>query len=389
MKSEQEETPMSEQQSEPTTTTVPATESIPSDTWGQPISVERQVELQGYLDRWEAETEHGNRRGPFDSVKLGRADVYWLAEQSGRDEEGRVPNLHLEWANLSTSHLEGADLREAHLEGTNLYLAHLESADLSKAYLEGANLYRAHLEGVDLYQAHLDSAELRRVWLDSKTMFNKTMLNSETSLGDIQWGGVGAVNLTHLDWNQVPTLGDERGLHARSRLADYEAAVRAYRQLAAQLRAQGLSEVADRFSERAQIRQRKLLFRQLLEDWRRPWRLPSDLLRWFFSWFLALLAGYGYHPGRSVLWYLATIFGFAFAFYHLGPTEGVPFSQLGAVVFSVTSFHGRGFFPGGSPGHSLTLDDPVTVLAATEAIIGLLIEISFIATFTQRFFGNK
>ncbi|HKV83509.1 MAG TPA: hypothetical protein VJN88_03065, partial [Ktedonobacterales bacterium] len=69
--------------------------------------------------------------------------------------------------------------------------------------------------------------------------------------------------------------------------------------------------------------------------------------------------------------------------------EHMPFSHLGAVVFSVTSFHGRGFFPGGRPGHSLTLDDPVTVLAAAEAIIGLLIEISFIATFTQRFFGSK
>jgi len=28
-------------------------------------------------------------------------------------------------------------------------------------------------------------------------------------------------------------------------------------------------------------------------------------------------------------------------------------------------------------------------LAAIEAVIGLLIEISFIATFTQRFFGSK
>ncbi len=33
--------------------------------------------------------------------------------------------------------------------------------------------------------------------------------------------------------------------------------------------------------------------------------------------------------------------------------------------------------------------DPVAILAAIEAIIGLLIEISFIATFTQRFFGSK
>jgi hypothetical protein len=159
--------------------------------------------------------------------------------------------------------------------------------------------------------------------------------------------------------------------------------------VAQRLRDQGFSDVADRLSDRAQVLQRKLLFRLLLEDWRRPWRLPGDLVRWLFSWFLALLAGYGYHPGRSVFWYLATIAGFAFAFYHLGPGEHVPFSQLGAVVFSVTSFHGRGFFPGGSPGHSLTLDDPDTVLAAGEAIIGLLIEISFIATFTQRFFGAK
>jgi len=62
---------------------------------------------------------------------------------------------------------------------------------------------------------------------------------------------------------------------------------------------------------------------------------------------------------------------------------GPPFSPLGALVFSVTSFHGRGFFPGG-----IKLDDPITVLAALEAVVGLTIEISFIATFTQRFFGK-
>jgi hypothetical protein len=59
-------------------------------------------------------------------------------------------------------------------------------------------------------------------------------------------------------------------------------------------------------------------------------------------------------------------------------------SPLAAFVFSVTSFHGRGFFPG----EGLALDDPITVLAALEAIVGLFIEISFIATFTQRFFAR-
>jgi len=33
--------------------------------------------------------------------------------------------------------------------------------------------------------------------------------------------------------------------------------------------------------------------------------------------------------------------------------------------------------------------DPQAGLAALEAVFGLLIEISFIATFTQRFFGAK
>jgi hypothetical protein len=59
-------------------------------------------------------------------------------------------------------------------------------------------------------------------------------------------------------------------------------------------------------------------------------------------------------------------------------------SPLDALVFSITSFHGRGF----SPGEMLTLHNPLSILAAIEAIIGLLIEITLIATFTQRFFAR-
>jgi len=49
----------------------------------------------------------------------------------------------------------------------------------------------------------------------------------------------------------------------------------------------------------------------------------------------------------------------------------------------MTSFHGRGFFSGG-----IGLDDPLTVLAALEAFMGLLIEDSLVATVTQRLFGK-
>ncbi len=87
------------------------------DRWGDPISEQRQAELQGYLDRWAAETDHGERAGPFEfaglsydeweCLKLTGADVFWLAEQSGRNEYGWMLNLHLEGANLGGGvHLE-------------------------------------------------------------------------------------------------------------------------------------------------------------------------------------------------------------------------------------------------------------------------------------------
>jgi len=49
----------------------------------------------------------------------------------------------------------------------------------------------------------------------------------------------------------------------------------------------------------------------------------------------------------------------------------------------MTSFHGRGFFPGG-----IKLDDSMTILAAIEAFVGLLIEVTCIAMLTRRFFGQ-
>jgi hypothetical protein len=134
--------------------------------WGDPISAERQAELQGDLDRWAAETDHGERKGPFDwgqgevGVVLTGADVFWLAEQSGRDDSGWVPNLRLEGAHLFGAHLEWAYLAGAHLGSADLYQAHLEGADLIEVRLEGAQLYGAHLEVAKLYWARLEVAHL-------------------------------------------------------------------------------------------------------------------------------------------------------------------------------------------------------------------------------------
>ena len=110
------------------------------------------------------------------------------------------------------------------------------------------------------------------------------------------------------------------------------------------------------------------------------------------SLFLDLLAGHGYKPARSLYTYLGVLFGFAFLFFLAGNgwlTFGLPASQYQnlpwyeALILSVSSFHGRGFFQ-----PLQTLGDPVAIIASVEAVFGLFIEVAFIATFTQRFFGK-
>jgi len=178
----------------------------------------------------------------------------------------------------------------------------------------------------------------------------------------------------------VKTLGDEHEArqkrHDRKvkdrarRLNEYEQAVRANRQLAIALQSQGLNEYAARFAYRAQLLQRIVLRRQ------------RKLVSYLFSGFLDLIAGYGYRPGRTVLWYLSVIVGFAVAYFAFGHLPPFP----DALVFSLMSFHGRGFFP--SLSSETSLHNQVVEIAAIEAVVGLLIEISFIATFTQRYFGK-
>jgi len=194
-------------------------------------------------------------------------------------------------------------------------------------------------------------------------------------LAGVRWSDV---DLSVVDWTQMNILGDEYQARRRekengeakdstTRLEEYRTAVRANRQLAVALQGEGLNEEAARFAYRAQRLQRVVLRRQ------------SKLGQYLFSLFLDLLVGYGYRPGRTVSWYLAIIFGFAIVylqFGHLPPLE--------AFIFSMTSFHGRGFFPA----NTLLLNDARVIFAAFEAVIGLLIEASLIATFTQRFFGK-
>jgi Pentapeptide repeats (8 copies) len=254
---------------------------------------------------------------------------------------------------LSNADLRGANLSLANLSGTNLSLAYLWLADL-----RGADLSRADLSGADLSNG-----------------------KQSASLADANWSGV---NLAVVNWEKVKMLGDEYRAHSSIKMKkyqtavwandrmreEYQTAVRANRQLAVVLRNQGLNEEADHFAYRAQLLQRVV------------WRKQRRPLKYLFSLFLDVLAGYGYRPGRTLLWYIFVIASFATAYAHLGPLPPFP----DAVVFSLMSFHGRGFFP--SLSGETSLHNPVVVIAAIEAVVGLFIEISFIATFTQRFFGR-
>ena len=395
---------------------------------GQPWRSEPEInaERQKYLaERCSIKPDWEQGIYPFKGIELSRADVEWLLathesggmrgpvdgcderqrERQGLDLRGaslRALNLaclplarlragltheerglvnreqrlmaatHLEYANLSQAHLEEAVLGRAHLEHANLELAHLELADLGGAHLEGTYLKEAHLEG----------AYLRRAFFDIYSDLNGVILGGEqlgsVSVVDVNWN---SVNLAVVQWSPSTMLGDECKARQRkmpdgkvkekaTRLQEYEKAVRANRQLAVALQTQGLNEVATRFAYRAQKLQRVVL------RWQRKFG------QYLFYLFLDVLAGYGYRPGRSVFWYLVIIFGFAMAYLVFGHIPPFP----DAFVFSIMSFHGRGFFP--SLSGETSLHNPSVVLAAFEAIVGLLIEISFISTFTQRFFGK-
>jgi hypothetical protein len=198
------------------------------------------------------------------------------------------------------------------------------------------------------------------------------------SLAGIRWDDV---ELSAVDWTQIKTLGDEPQARQRiwndgemrtatTRLEEYQTAVRANRQLAVALRNQGLNEEADRFAYRAQLLQRKVLWRQ------------HEFGRWLFSMLLALLSGYGYRIWRILASYVVVVLVFALAYFVFGIYYPPHLPLVQAFLESITAFHGRVFLEQFSP------NTPQIWFTAFEAILGLIIEGVFIAMLIQRFFGK-
>jgi hypothetical protein len=303
--------------------------------------------------------------------------------------------IDLSQAALNATNLSGADLRGARLSGALLRGAILSDTYLYQVDLSGTYLRFATLSGAFLREADLRGADLRSVRMDVGTVLFGAALDAGTRLADVLWNGV---PLTRIDWEQVRELGDQRVARtpydsegrkkdAATRLQEYQGAVLAYRQLATVLRSEGLSEPADRFAYRAQRLQRTVLRRQaFLRQKGHPVRLRRRI-RYLAaaggSLLLDGIAGYGYRPLRSVIAYVGIIGLFAGAFLLNGQFAAPHLRWDEALVLSISSFHGRGFFTTG-----ISLGDTLARLAAGEAIIGLLIEITFIATFTQRFFAR-
>jgi uncharacterized protein YjbI with pentapeptide repeats len=351
------------------------------------------------------------REAFMEKANLFEAHLEGATLSGTRLKAASLSGAHMEGASIGGARLEGAFLRNTRLEGARLYGARLDRASLTGAHLEGTMARRVHLEGASLANASLggkrmDAEDLARIrlWAPDfpevlrpadiqRTFYDTASVLDNLSLGDKQYGYAeladahwGDANLAVVRWTDgrnAIVLGDEREARQRvspdgkrktraERLADLERAVRANRQLAVALQAQGLNEDAGRFAYRAQVLQARVL--------RRQYRIGQYL----FSRFLDLLAGYGYRPWRSLVAYLLVIAGFALTYFIQGTISGPHLAWNEALIISLTAFHGRGFFP-----EQFQPGDPQSAIAAVEAVIGLLIEICFIATFTQRFLGSK
>jgi uncharacterized protein YjbI with pentapeptide repeats len=331
---------------------------------------------------------------PLARLRGGVTPREWLTASSFEREAAAI---HLEDATLRSTHLEGAQLRGAHLERAYLHDAHLEGSELVQAHLEGAVLFGTWLQGRAV-QPVSGARRMRRgapmPWVLPPADLHLAYFDSATSLytahvGDRMFGGVrvadirwNAVNLARTQWGDVAILGDElvarRAVASdgtqkgpRRRLEEYQTAARAYRQLAIALRGQGVSQDADRFAYRAQLLERTVE------------RMQGHWARALGSWLLDASSGYGYRPLRSLIAYVAIIGLFAGAYLLNAQFAAPHLTWDEALVLSISSFHGRGFFSSG-----ISLGDTLARLAAGEAILGLLIEITFIATFTQRFFAR-
>ncbi len=95
-----------------------------------------------------------------------------------------------------------------------------------------------------------------------------------------------------------------------------------------------------------------------------------------------MLTGYGYRMWRIIIVYAVAVSIFALLYYSLSLKSTASLTLEQAYILSVTAFHGRVF---SSP---FATGSAQSIVAACEAVTGLVFEGVFIAMLTQRFFGK-
>lgn len=342
------------------------------------VAIRTSGELRWILSErdWSGEEDPGGHARPqfegadLRGVNLSHMRLCQVVLRSANIERACFFGANLYRAELQGTKCERADLRQVDLFGADLDRAWLWDADCRGARLARTSLCATHFRGADLRGTDLTGA-----WMDSTTRFRAVKLDSSTRLGQVVWN---SVPLIQVDWSQMPQTGEEADISGKAprleRLGAITGAQQAYDGLAVVLQNQGVKDWSSHYHLRA------------LRLERRAQLLRGHVLSWFVSWLIDMLSGYGQYVGRALRAYALVIVAFAGAYYgltnYLGayfPTRSTRLAPIEALVLSVSSFHGRGFFP-----QSLSLGDPIAVVAAAEAIIGLFIELVFITTFSRR-----
>lgn len=311
------------------------------------------------------------------SAELGKAQLQHAFLLLSDLRHADLSEAHLEGAFLYGAQLNGASLIRARLEGADIYNVHLEGAYLSEAVLDSnTNLASVNLDdrppaffsavaqrvlhrrlygAVSLADVRWNGAPITAVdWSTLRRLGDERGHGSEwwwPKRDDVKVGEAidsqGVQEESERGYNEEPDRFTRRptrqkGVQIHNRapswilstlshmsvaasnwwwksLREAETATRANIQVAKLLRDQGINAEADRFSYRAQVRQRGVHL------------LRFRFGRWLFSWLLFIIAGYGYRPLRTLFWYLAVIGSFAFAYFqatHGVLTFGLPRSQV-------------------------------------------------------------
>ena len=327
---------------------------------------------------------HFLKKAILTKAYLKKADLRGVdleeADLRGVDLEGAsLRGANLQKAKLRGANLRKADLVDANLCGADVTMADLQEANLFKADFREANFYKADLQGASFVEAKLAGANLSHAVFGMRTDLGGAKLGDQdlgfVSVADTIWNDV---ILASIDWSGLfrkhwwlPLSGGKLGDDRR----DPRTSARAHRQLALALRSQGLNAEAAELDYRAHIRASRDL-------WSKKRYLAA-----LFSWLACAVFGYGYRLGRCFALYAGVVLLFSII-YHLVPYGyNVRHTSLclpwwpQAVILSFNSFHGRGFLPS-----DVTESVAQGAWAASEAVIGLLIEVTLIATFTQRVF---